>query len=208
MASNRIGEMSASMAVLCLLVESPDTTASLGVRLVKQFPDARWSRSAAHNNMESLAKQGFISLVKKGPPGRSSLDSYEATHEGVTQARRWIRESAVIPPVLRDSLQAKLEFSREEEDLLGLLETVREEEDAYARRYAEAHRGDVRARQARRRLRARGKRASLVDLMRDVKLSDEAAVWGLMVKRLERLRENLEDALDELQGPASGPADG
>jgi hypothetical protein len=110
--------------------------------------------------------------------------------------------------VLRDSLQAKLEFLREEEDLLGLLETVREEEDAYARRYAEAHRGDVRARQARRRLRARGKRASLVDLVRDVKLADEAAVWGLMVKRLERLRENLEDALDELQGPASGPADG
>jgi hypothetical protein len=74
--------------------------------------------------------------VKKGPAGTSSLDSYEATSEGVAQVRTWIRESAVVPPVLRDSLQGKLAFSREEQDLLGLLKTVREEEDAYARRYA------------------------------------------------------------------------
>jgi hypothetical protein len=207
MASNRLGEMSASMAVLCLLVESPDTTASLGIRLAKQFPDARWSRNAAHKNMESLAKQGLIHLVKKGPPGKSSLDSYEATSNGVAQVQTWIRESAVVPPVLRDSLQGKLEFSREEKDLLGLLETVREEEDACARRYADAHRADVRARQARRRLRARGIRANLVDLMHEVKLSDEAVWWSLMVKRLERLRENLEDVLDELQRPVSGSAD-
>jgi hypothetical protein len=204
MAPNRSGEMSASMAVLCLLVdESPDTTSSLGVRLAKQFPDAQWSRSAAHNNMDSLAKQGLIRLVKKGPAGTLSLDSYEATSEGVAQVRTWIRESAVVPPVLRDSLQGKLEFTREEQDVLGLLETVREEEDAYARRYADAHREDVKARQARRRLRARGIRADLVDRMHDVKVSDEAAWWGLMMKRLENLRKKLEGVLDEIQEPTS-----
>lgn len=207
MAPSRLGEMSASMGVLCLLVGGPDTTSSLGVRLAEQFPDAQWQRNAAHKNMDSLVKQGLIRLVRKGPPETSSLDIYEATREGVAQVRAWIRESTVIPPVLRDSLQGKLEFSREEQDLLGLLETVREEEDAYARRYADAHRDDVRARQVRRRLRARGIRGGLVDLVRDVKVSDEAALWGLMVKRLERLREKLEDVLDELQGPSSAGAD-
>ncbi len=210
MAPIRPGEMSASMAVLCLLVDRPDTTSSLGIRLAKQFPDARWSRNVAHNNMDSLAKQGLIRLVKKGPAGTSSLDSYEATSDGVVQVRTWIRESAVVPPVLRDSLQGKLAFSREEQDVLGLLETVREEEDAFASRYAEAHREDVKARHARRRLRARGIQAGLADRVRDVKVSDEAAWWGLMMKRLERLREKLETVLDELHKPASpgGSEDG
>jgi hypothetical protein len=61
----------------------------------------------------------------------------------------------------------------------------------------------VKARHARRRLRARGIRAGLVDLVHDVRVSDEAAWWGLMMKRLERLREKLEVVLDELQEPAS-----
>jgi hypothetical protein len=205
MAPSRSGEMSASMAVLCLLVESTDTTSSLGIRLARQSL-MRGGRAASRTTtwtVDSLAKQGLIRLVKKGPAGTSSLDSYEATSEGVAQVRTWIRESAVVPPVLRDSLQGKLAFSREEQDLLGLLKTVREEEDAYARRYADAHREDVKARHARRRLRARGIRAGLVDLVHDVRVSDEAAWWGLMMKRLERLREKLEVVLDEIQEPAS-----
>jgi hypothetical protein len=69
MAPSRSGEMSASMAVLCLLVDkSPDTTSSLGVRLAKQFPDARWSRSVAHNNMDSgqLGEAGFDPSREEG----------------------------------------------------------------------------------------------------------------------------------------------
>lgn len=41
MASPRTSEMSASMAVLCLLVERPDTVASLGVRLASQTVSRR-----------------------------------------------------------------------------------------------------------------------------------------------------------------------
>ena len=210
MPPTRTGEMTASMAVLCLVVERPDTMASVGVRLARQFPDAWWSRNAAHSNLPSLVKQGLVCRAKKGPSGTPSLDSYRATEAGVAQVRRWIRESAVVPPVLRDSLQGKLEFSREEKDVLGLIDAVREEEDACARRYADAHTSDMRARQARRRLRSRGRRASLRELVEDVKLADEAALWGLMVKRLAGLRENLEDILDELQvlPSASGGEDG
>lgn len=205
MLPSRTGEMSASMAVLCLVVEQTDTVAGVGVRLARQFPDAWWSRSAVHNNIPSLAKQGLVCLAKKGPPGKASLDTYRATSEGVAQVRRWVRESAVVPPVLRDSLQGKLEFSDEEEDVLGLIETVREEEDACTRKYADAHTSDMRARQARLRRRSRGRQASLKDMMGDVKLADEAAVWGLMVNRLKLLRENLEDVLEQLEGPGSVP---
>jgi hypothetical protein len=212
MATIRIGEMSASMAVLSLVVERPDTVASVGVRLAQQFPDARWSRNAAHNNMSSLVKQGLVLLVKEAPPGASSsLDSYRATDEGVAHVRKWVREFAVVPPVLRDSLQGKLEFSSEEEDLLGVIKTVREEEDACARRYADAHMNDVRAQHSRRRLRSRGERPSFKDLVQDVKLADEARVWGQMAKRLAALRENLEDVLDEIRRSVSatqGAGDG
>jgi len=202
MARPRTGEMSASMAVLCLLVERPDTVASLGVRLAQQFPDARWRRNAAHNNMSSLVNQGLVSLVKKAPSGQpTSMDSYRATDAGVAEVRTWLRESAVVPPVLRDVLQAKLEFAHEEEDLLGLIQTVREEEDACAKRYADAHMNDMRVQQERRRLRSRGRRPSFHDGVRDVKLADEAALWGMMSKRLVKLRENLEDLLEEIREP-------
>ncbi|HXB63627.1 MAG TPA: hypothetical protein VNV42_02010 [Solirubrobacteraceae bacterium] len=206
MAQPKTGEMSASMAVLCLLVEQPDTVASLSVRLAQQFPDARWQRNAAHNNMSSLVNQGLVRLAKKAPSGKpTSLDSYRATDAGVAEARTWLRESAVVPPVLRDVLQAKLEFSREQEDLLGLIETVREEEDACAKRYAHAHMSDMRAQQERRRSRSRGQRPSFQDGVCDVKLADEAALWGMMSKRLVKLRENLEDLLEEVrEAPASG----
>jgi hypothetical protein len=200
MALPRTNEMTASMAVLCLLVDHPDTVASLAVRLSQQFPDARWGRNAAHNNISSLVKQGLARRVREARPGQpSSMDGYDATDAGIDEVRGWVREFAVVPPVLRDVLQAKLEFSRAEEDLLGLIETVREEEDACARRYADAHRHDIRAQQARRRQRARGRRPSLAERLRDVKLTDEATLWGLMAKRLATLREDLEDLLDEIR---------
>jgi hypothetical protein len=209
MASPRTNEMSASMALLCLLVERPDTVASLAVRLSQQFPDARWQRNAAHNNIGSLEKRGLARCVKKAPPGMpASMSSYEATGDGVVEVRTWVREFAVVPPVLRDALQAKLEFLREEADLLGLIETVREEEDACARRYADAHTSDMRAQQIRRRLRTRGRQSSFRDRVLDVKLADEARLWGAMAKRLAALRENLEDVLEELrESPAALGAD-
>jgi hypothetical protein len=205
MPPSRTGEMSASMAVLCLVVEQTDTVAGVGVRLAQRFPDAGWARNAVHNNIPSLAKQGLVCLAKKGPPGKASLDTYRATSEGVAQVRKWIRESAVVPPVLRDALQGKLAFSEEAEDVLGLIATVRDEEDACRLKYADAHRGDMTARQVRLRRRSRGRRAILEEMMGDVKLADEAAVWGFMVNRLKLLRENLKDVLEELEGSGSVP---
>src|SRR5450759_3173227 len=59
MPPTRTGELSASMAILCLVVQQPDTVASVGLRLTETFPHARWSRNAAHGNLPSLAKQGL-----------------------------------------------------------------------------------------------------------------------------------------------------
>ncbi len=153
--------------------------------------------------MSSLVKQGLIRLEKEAAAGMpTSMHSYGATDAGVAEVRGWVRESVVVPPILRDVLQAKLEFSREEDDLLGLIETVREEEGACASRYADAHMNDMRAQQVRRRLRSRGRLLSFEDRVRDVKLADEAALWGLIAKRLAKLRESLEDVLDEIREEA------
>jgi DNA-binding PadR family transcriptional regulator len=202
MSSSRTGELSASMAVLCLVIQQPDTVSGVGVRMAKQFPDAGWSRNSAHGNLPSLAKQGLVRVTKQGPPDTRSLDRYEATSEGVAHVRRWIRESAAVPPVLRDSVQAKLEFSGRE-DLLGLIQTIREEEHACALRYAAAHACDIKAQQLRRRQRSRGRRPDLEEMLRDVKIADEAALWGLIVKRLKDLRENLEEVLEEFETMAA-----
>jgi hypothetical protein len=56
MPPTRTGELSASMAVLCLVVEQTDTVAGVGVRLARKFPDAWWSRNAAHNGRAADAE--------------------------------------------------------------------------------------------------------------------------------------------------------
>jgi DNA-binding PadR family transcriptional regulator len=182
--------------VLGLLVEQPDTVAGVGVRLVQRFPHARWSRSAVYTNLPSLVRQQHVRLVKEGH--RPALNRYEATATGVAHFREWVRESAAVPPVLRDALQGKLAFS-EREDLLALIETVRQEEEACRQKYATAHRRFLKARQLTHR--SAGNDADWETMVRRVQVADEAKVWGLMVRRLQDLLEELEGLLGEI--PAS-----
>ncbi len=194
MPPSRTGDLSASMAVLGLVVEQPDTVASVGVRLGERFPRAHFSRNAAHNNLPSLVRQGFVRVVAEGP--EPSLDRYEATSEGIVHFQKWVRGSAAVPPALRDALQGKLEFSTRD-DLLGLLETVCEEEDACAREYAVAHRHANVARRFRHRLPRR--QMDLSERLRGIQIVDEANLWSLMTQRLRRLREELEELLEEIE---------
>lgn len=192
------------MALLGLLAEQPDTGAGVAVRLSERFPRAGWSRNVAHNNLPSLEKQGLLRVVGRHPSNKVSLNRYEATAEGMAKLRAWIRESAVVPPVLRDELQGKLGFSMPE-DLRVLAQEMAAEETACAAEYARAHTRDKQARQLRLRRSTRSGPADLDVLTREIQIADEAVVWGQRAKRLQGLREHIEDVLEEIEG-AEGSA--
>jgi hypothetical protein len=50
----RSGDLSASMAILGLLVQRSDTASGVGVRLTEMFPRAQWSRTSVHKNIPVL----------------------------------------------------------------------------------------------------------------------------------------------------------
>jgi DNA-binding PadR family transcriptional regulator len=185
------------MAILGLVIQEADTAAGVGARLVDRFPRARWSRSVAHNDLPSLARQGLVRLVEQG--AKPSLDRYEATPEGVEQFRDWLRASSMGPPMLRDALSAKLVFS-DEDDLPGLLRAIREEERICV---AEFEAAQTRLNAARRLgLLGPANGAEWAGRVQSAVMTDEAMMWGQRAKRLQCLRQELEEPEDdELEVP-------
>lgn len=179
------------MLVLGLVIQQTDTVAGVGRRFADQFASARFSRSSAYKDLPSLAQKGYVRLVQSGES--RSLNVYEATPKGVKYFRKWLRGTR-LPPTIRDALHAKLEFLAAE-DLLGLIEVVREEEHAYATA-CEIAQGNLLKEQRRRRSRRAGWNWSA--RLRHIQRKDEVNLWSLMSLRLERLGEDLEELLEEL----------
>ena len=128
-------------------------------------------------------------LIAKGPPDEPTHDRYAATPKGVEHFRGWLQNTE-LPPMIRDALQCKLEFV-EHEDLAGLLQIVRGEEQAYTcLRFRPcpslAGTALARAQQA-------GGHAGQTAGYPAQRRSDAV---GVMSKRLERLREELEELLE------------
>jgi DNA-binding PadR family transcriptional regulator len=188
MAPSRKGDLTASMAILGLVVQKADTVNGLGTRLVERFPHGRWSRSVAHNSLPSLEKQGLVRLVERG--AERALDRYEATPEGIEEFRDWLRTSSAAPLALRDAVHAKLELAGEE-DVPDLIAAIREEERACALEFAAAT--------SRLNVEWQLKRLdppSGTDLRGRVQsalMTDEAMLWGMRARRLRRLRRELEE---------------
>ena len=203
MPTPRTGDLSASLAVLGLLIERPDTVAGVRIRLEQRFPDAHWGRTAVDNNLASLVRQRHVQLAREGH--RPTLSSYAATAAGVAHFRKWIRESVAVPPVLRDGLQGKLSFSTQD-DLLALIETIRREKQAYRQRYATAHRRSLQMRRLQHH--SAGGELGYDALVRGVMVADEAKLWGLNVDRLGELLEALERLAEDLPESGTGAATG
>jgi DNA-binding PadR family transcriptional regulator len=197
MAPSRKGDLTASMAILGLVVQKADTVNGLGTRLVERFPHAQWSRSVAHNSLPSLEKQGFVRMVQQG--AERALDRYEATDDGVEEFREWLRASSAAPLALRDAVHAKLVFA-EEKDVPDLIAAIREEEEACALEFAAAS--------SRLNVEWQLKRlgppsdTDLPTKVRSALMTDEAMLWGMRARRLRRLRRELEDPSEELDSPA------
>lgn len=213
MAPPRKGDLTASVAILGLIVQKTDTVNGVGVRLIERFPHAQWSRSVAHNSLASLEKQGLVRMVAHG--AERALDRYEATDTGAEEFRDWLRASSAAPVALRDAVHAKLELAAEE-DVPSLIDAIREEEEACAREFAAASSrlnvawqmkrlhplGDGRAPAGSDRSSAREDHVG--GRVRRALLTDEAMLWGMRARRLRRLRHELEDTLDENEEPGGG----
>jgi DNA-binding PadR family transcriptional regulator len=211
MAPPRKGDLTASMAILGLVVQKSDTVNGVGARLVERFPHAQWSRSVAHNSLPSLEKQGLVRMVERG--AERALDRYEATDAGTQEFRDWLRASSAAPVALRDAVHAKLELAAEE-DVPDLIAAIREEEEACAREFAAARSrlnvewqlkrlGPPRLAGAAARGAERSPRSELGDRVRRALMTDEAMLWGMRARRLRRLRRELEDTVDDAEEPDS-----
>jgi DNA-binding PadR family transcriptional regulator len=188
MAPPRKGELTASMAILGLVVQRSDTVNGLGTRLIERFPHGQWSRSVAHNSLPSLEKQGLVRLVAQG--AERALDRYEATPEGIEEFRDWLRTSSAAPLALRDAVHAKLELAGEE-DVPDLIAAIREEEQACVREFAAASSRLNVEWQLKRLGPPSG--TDLPGRVRSALMTDEAMLWGMRARRLRRLRRELEE---------------
>jgi DNA-binding PadR family transcriptional regulator len=183
--------------MLGLLVQEPDTIASLAGRLAERFPNECWSRSSVHKNMPSLVNRGLVRPTEASR-GRV-LEMYEVTDEGFAQFREWLRHSTEELPALRDAVRARLELAKEE-DLPVLLEAINEETAICVGQY-EALRGRYVAECRLGRLGAAGDQ-DFRTRVRGALLVDEIILWGSRVKRLQRLRKELEGQREaELAAP-------
>jgi DNA-binding PadR family transcriptional regulator len=194
------GDLSPKMMVLGLVIQQEDTVAGVARRLNDQFPFARFPRTAAYKNLPILATKGYVRLIENGPPNEPTLDRYGGTPEGAERLRGWLRNTD-LPPGVRDVLQCKLEFVARE-DLAAFIRIVRDEEEAYTLAYDIAHTAVVREQRSRR---ARAKPVDWQIRLSGIQNKDKANLWGLMSKRLEHLREELEKLQDDI---SNGAVDG
>jgi DNA-binding PadR family transcriptional regulator len=185
------GDTTPQMIVLGLVIQQQDTASGVARRLADQFASARFSKSTAYNRLPGLAEKGYLRLVEGGV--ETSLVCYEATSEGIEFFREWLR-STELPPVVRDALQCKLELLGPE-DLVSLVQIVREEERVYTAAFKAAQ---LRVKTEQRLRRARVKLVDWRTRVRGVQRKDEAKLWGLMSMRLQSLGDELEELLDEL----------
>lgn len=195
------------MAVLGLFVERPDTGAGVAVRLEERFPRAAWSRNAVHNTLPGLVKEALLRVVEWHPSDKASLHRYEATADGVAELRAWIRRSVATPLVLRDELQAKLEFSTAE-DLHAMLDELRALQTEYASEFAKARNRNEQATRLKHRRETRGEPPGWDLRVRVIQTADEAIVWGQRKKRIEDLCEHIEDELEEVERAGGSGASG
>jgi DNA-binding PadR family transcriptional regulator len=187
--------LSAGEAVLGLVIEQPDSATRLCQRLQERFRSARFTHSTAHNALTRLTRQGLVRPVRAG--GGPDLERrFEATERGRAYFHAWMCRASPAAPTLREELLAKLEFCAPE-DLARLIEAIACEERACASMFAAAQ-GRLSGEEL---LHARpvAPREHWAALMRRATLREEAAIWGMRFKRLERLRTRLEGLSEEAE---------
>ncbi len=195
--------LTATMAILGLIIQQPDTTRHVRDRLAREYPHGRWSRSIAHNNVKSLAERGLIRKIRDGQ--KTSDDLYEATPEGIASFKAWLSHAAKEPAPVRDAMQLWLEHS-DESDLPEIIRVVKEVEEAARTEFK-----DAQTRLASERIQGRLGPPDGSDWggrIREAVLNETILRCGHQVLRLKNLRATLENPQQGLHTEVAADGDG
>jgi DNA-binding PadR family transcriptional regulator len=194
MARLRKEEFSAGMAIMGLMIQRSDTINGVKYRLAERFPTARWSPSVPYEAIKSLAEHDYVRVAVGG--SARSLDLYEATPQGIDWFRKWFEDRLEEPPALRDALRGKLEYVADENDLLVVIEAIREQEEAC---FEASHAANARLERARRRGElGSAKSADWRSRLLYGVMTYDMKLWSDRGSLLKRLRETLEDPEERL----------
>lgn len=125
--------MSAGKAVLGLVIQRPGYGYQLEQRVKERFGSAQFVASSIYKALGRLEKDRLIRVVggedleiANADTARERRIKYEATPEGVTYFRQWLRASSSVP-LVREELQLRLAFCQPHE-LPRLIEIIHGEE--------------------------------------------------------------------------------
>lgn len=197
------GNLTASMAILGLLIQQPDTTTSIKKRLDREYPHGRWARSIAHNNIKNLANHGLICRIQRGRI--ASEDLYEATPEGIAAFRALLSKAAKEPPAVRDALQLWV-ANADESELPEILKVVKELEEIARAEYSAA----MSLQSIERNLGNFGPLdgSDWNGRKHEALLDERVMRCGQQALRLKKLREKLQNKDQGLHAPAAENGDG
>jgi DNA-binding PadR family transcriptional regulator len=205
MSPKSVGELSATMVVLGLVIEEPDNASCVAHRLSERFRPARFAPSTAHMTLPRLEAQGFVRRVQSRDAKDASAGRYEATKEGIDSFRRWLRTTPAALPALREALHARIDLSTPA-DLDRVIAITDLERQACEQECA-ATRG--RLAEARQAARFNDEHTGWSTMVREVVLVDEMMIWAYRAARLKRLHRRLDELrsqLPECRRPAARAA--
>jgi hypothetical protein len=135
-------DLPGSMAILGLLIETPDmTVAEVAEGLKKRFAACRFDPSTARHTLRQMAdskrSHPRVTCTHRSP-GRSRMqDRYRLTHAGVDEFHGWMYRKPIGTPALREALYGRIELCRLE-DLPELIRIAREERTIATALYSHA----------------------------------------------------------------------
>jgi DNA-binding PadR family transcriptional regulator len=193
MSDARTTGLSATDAVLGLVVERPDHGFSLERRLQVRFGSAQFGHSTAYSAVRRLEKDGYVRAAAGGQDGGVVI--FEATAKGVERFRDWVLAPAGAL-VLREDLHARIALC-EPRDLPRLIDIVYAEECACVAELDRISEEMVAGQ-------AGGGAAPLAErewseLMDNAVIHGQVAHWGGRISQLTELRSYLEELSGEAE---------
>lgn len=192
MPTTTVGETSQKILCLGFVVRQEDTAQGVERRMKRRFSSERFTRGIANKSLPSLAEDGYLEVVEEG--AEQPLDRYRATPDGEEHFFEWLRRTE-LPPTVRDALQCKLEFY-EMAELPAVIESMGEQQDAFAAATNIAHERLQEEKRARRERRKRNLPTDWRMELRIAKAKDAVKLGGMMAKRLKTVRADLQEILD------------
>jgi DNA-binding PadR family transcriptional regulator len=211
MARANSSDLPGGMVTLGLVIDMPDQTAKyIGHQLSRRFHRSHFSRSTGHSAIVRLHQQGCIRRTHKAPGRERTGDRYVATPLGERVFRDWMydlpsRDGSGPDLALREAMYGRIELCKVE-DIPRLLELAREEVTVSTALFNEASKRLTEQEAAARRLkelrpdskkRPTERVREILGLVEPLHWSHRAERYELIVKELEEIIDEMQDAVSE-----------